>query len=127
MKKNKGIRAVPAALLAAVILIQAFALAGCSPPPDIEDIRSELEALVAASAEINDIFFGQGLPVYDRATSSGDMAAEYDEKSGVYYWFIKEDGKPDVLKYYTRDDKTYRYASEIDTPTLPSGLYGILV
>ena len=55
------------------------------------------------------------------------MAAEYDEKTGVYYWFIKEDGKPDVLKYYTRDDKTYRYASEIDTPTLPSGLYGILV
>ena len=127
MKTNKGIRAVPAALLAAVILFQAFALAGCSPPPDIEDIRPELEALVAASAEINEIFFGRGLPVYDRDTSSGDMAAEYDEKSGVYYWFIKEDGKPDVLKYYTRDDKTYRYASEIDPPSLPPGLYGILV
>ena len=38
----------------------------CSRAPKIEDVRDELIALIEASFEINTVFFGAGLPVYDR-------------------------------------------------------------
>ena len=67
------------AVLAAAVLAAALMTCGCSKPPELEDVRGELEALIGASAEINDIFFGAGLPVYDRDTASGDGSAAFDE------------------------------------------------
>ena len=45
-------------------------LTSCSQPPKVEDVRDEIAALIEASHEINDIFYGEGLPV-DTTLSSG--------------------------------------------------------
>ena len=54
-------------LLVCVMLFgTATAFSSCSRAPKIDDVRAELIALIEASYEINTIFFGGGLPVYDR-------------------------------------------------------------
>lgn len=45
-------------------------LTSCSPPPEVDEVRDEIAALIEASHEINDIFYGEGLPV-DTSLSSG--------------------------------------------------------
>ena len=43
------------------------AFSSCSRAPKIDDVKNELIALIEASFEINTVFFGAGLPVYDRS------------------------------------------------------------
>lgn len=58
----------------AFLLLLVFALTfgvmtgftSCNRAPKIEEVREELISLIEASYEINTIFFGAGLPVYDR-------------------------------------------------------------
>lgn len=60
-------RRVLLCLLACVMLFGSVTVfSSCSRAPKIEDVRDELIALIEASYEINTIFFGAGLPVYDR-------------------------------------------------------------
>ena len=55
-----------------------FSFAACSRAPSAEDIRADVVALVEASYEINEIFFGAGLPVLDRnAEEYADLYAYY--------------------------------------------------
>ena len=54
-------------LLVCALLLGALpTLAACKRAPKIDDVREELISLIEASYEINTIFFGAGLPVYDR-------------------------------------------------------------
>ena len=50
-------------LLLSLVLLTAVS---CGKAPTAEEIRPTLEALVEASYEINDIFFGEGLPAIER-------------------------------------------------------------
>ncbi len=50
----------------ALCLLCGALLSGCSRPPKVEDIREEVIKLVEASYEINEVFYGAGLPVLDR-------------------------------------------------------------
>ena len=43
-----------------------FSFAACARAPKIDDIRADVIALVEASYEVNEVFFGAGLPVLDR-------------------------------------------------------------
>lgn len=52
------------------LLMTLPALVSCSNPPAVEDVRDEIAALIEASHEINDIFYGEGLPV-DTSIDSG--------------------------------------------------------
>ena len=66
------------ALFAAVVVCAAT-LASCAGggAPRLDEVRDELVSLIEASYEINDIFFGKGLPTYERGGS-------YDRKYGLY-------------------------------------------
>ena len=44
-------------------------LASCSKPPELALIKPEIERLINASHEVNDIFFGKGLEVDERLES----------------------------------------------------------
>ncbi|MBQ7591928.1 MAG: hypothetical protein IJU46_05305 [Clostridia bacterium] len=114
------------AVLAAAVLAAALMTCGCSKPPELEDVRGELEALIGASAEINDIFFGAGLPVYDRGTASGDGSATFDESSGLYYWIFDDPAAGKIIKYYSTDSREYVYGL-FDGKTSEGGTPGLYV
>ena len=104
-------KAVTGGILVSLSILLFFS--GCSSgAPDLASVKDEFVALIEASAEINDIFFGQGLPVYDRETSSGDNNAKYDEETGVYYWTIPDETYTEVVKFYDKEGKKNRYAVE---------------
>jgi len=123
--RNSIKKSLTAAILLASLLLSLM-LQGCSKPPELESIRAELEALVAASYEINEIFFGEGLPVYSREqTGSGDNV--YDENSGIYYSLLDDETYGTVLKYYDKEAKAYVYASAYGEPVEDSSAAGLVV
>ncbi|MBE6546091.1 MAG: hypothetical protein E7668_01455 [Ruminococcaceae bacterium] len=68
-------------------------LSSCSKPPAYEEIEGRLKELVAASAEINAIFFGEGLQTYERVYDPRNSTALYvDEATGKkYHYYELED------------------------------------
>ncbi len=58
-------------------------MTGCAAAPQVEDIYDRVVTLIEASYEVNTVFYGPGLPVYD-----GD--SEYVKLNHVYYGFDQE-------------------------------------
>ena len=101
-----------AIITALILCVTVFA--SCSGgAPELGDVKNELVSLIEGSYEINDIFFGKGLPTYERGGA-------YDQKYGLYdpndyefsyyeyvtlespYLFI-EQIKSEAEKVYTKD------------------------
>jgi hypothetical protein len=78
----------------------------CSQPPELDSVKNEFVALIEKSVEVNNIFFGEGLPTYVRIEGDGNLIylAEHD----AYYAFIT-DGERVILKYKIGDD-AWKYA-----------------
>ena len=78
----------------------------CSNPPELDSVKDEFVALIEKSVEVNNIFFGEGLPTYVRIEGDGNLIylAEHD----AYYAFIT-DGDRVILKYKIGDD-AWKYA-----------------
>lgn len=77
------------------------ALSACSSAPELEDIKDELTALIEASAEVNEILFGEGLPVYSR---------DDEENENIYYGMVEAlDGFELV-----RDESPYQTVEELE-------------
>ena len=82
------------ALLALVILT--VSLVSCSSkPPALNEVKDELVALVEASYEINDIFFGEGLATYERGGKFDKEYHLYDENDAeyAYYEYVTQDSE----------------------------------
>lgn len=91
-------------------------LTSCSKAPEYADIEGRLKELVEASAEINTIFFGTGLPTYERVYDPRSTTDVYRDK------VIGEDGKEEEILYYYYEvyDKDYSrviaYRSDFTKP-----------
>lgn len=59
-------RTVCCLLLICLLAATPISLAACRRAPRVDDIREDVIALVEASYEINEVFYGAGLPVLDR-------------------------------------------------------------
>lgn len=71
-------------------------LTSCSKPPELETVKDTFVALIEASVEVNNIFFGEGLPTYPRIAGDGNLI--YDKEHDAYYAFLA-DGDRTILKY----------------------------
>ena len=80
----------------------------CSNPPELDSVKDTFVALIEASVEVNNIFFGAGLPTYMRAEGDGNLI--YLEEHKAYYTFIT-DGERSILKYKIGDD-AWKYAEK---------------
>lgn len=61
-----------------LIILACFFLLSCSKKsPALEDVKEDFTSLIEASGEINTIFFGEGLPTYERG-------GEYAEENMIY-------------------------------------------
>jgi hypothetical protein len=97
---------IAACLLSLVIL--AGSMVSCSKAPELESVKDEFIALIEASVEVNNIFFGAGLPTYMRAEGDGNLI--YLDEHKAYYTFIT-DGERSILKYKIGDD-AWKYAEK---------------
>ena len=104
---------IAACLLSLVIL--AGGLISCSNPPELDSVKDEFVALIEASVEVNNIFFGEGLPTYLRIEGDGNLI--YISESNTYYAFIT-DGERSILKYKIGDAE-WKYAEK--TPEAGKG------
>ena len=92
-------------LCLALILAVPF-FTSCSQPPELDSVKDEFIALIEKSVEVNNIFFGEGLPTYVRVEGDGNLT--YLEEHKAYYGFIT-DGERTILKYKIGDD-AWKYA-----------------
>ena len=95
---------VAAALLLALLAFIIVRSVLQKRPPEMEEVRARFEELITASAEINEIFWGEGLPTYPRLYAEhGSFKDVYDvngdEKNIAYMIFPTEDGRT-VVAYH---------------------------
>ena len=105
-------------LLCLTLLIPCFA--GCSKPPELIEIQDRLAELIEASAGVNEIIFGEGLPTYERVYDPLDGLKYYEdaEKDVRYYYYYVEDGERDILAYRTRSYGTdFKYLEIVSEET----------
>ncbi|MBQ7347438.1 MAG: hypothetical protein IJW55_05725 [Clostridia bacterium] len=67
---------------------------GCSRAPKVEDIYDRVVELIEASYELNTVFYGEGLPVYE----SDSVYADYTH---MYYGFTYA-GDYEIVSDYTK-------------------------
>ena len=87
------------ALILSVLLLSAPLCSCSSEPPPLEDVRERFVQLIEDSQEINDIFFGEGLPTYARDSKENEI---------LYYGFFGYDAYEIV-----RADCPYQNVSQI--------------
>lgn len=92
MKKN----IIKTLSLCLVLVMIAGIFASCSQPPELDSVKDTFVSLIEASVEVNEIFFGEGLPTYPRIEGDGNLL--YDEANKAYYAYIA-DGDRVIVKY----------------------------
>ncbi len=78
------------------ILLLLCSLSSCSKPPEFSEIRERFEELVLASGEINTIFYGVGLPTYERVTDPRETTKTYQKEA-----------TGEIFHYYELTDEVY--------------------
>ena len=109
--KMKKIKALFLLLLTLALVFPG--LTSCTKLPELDPVKDRLAELVEASAEINTIFFGEGLPTYERVTDPRNSTKVYrDEESGknVYYYEISDDAwEGKIIAYRTSYLQNFSY------------------
>ena len=105
------------AVLMIITSVYAFSSCGSEPSPALDDVKDDFCFLIEASAEINEYFFGAGLPVYDRddeanAELYANLASQYSK-----YEYVSTDSK-----YITIEDMK-RAAEKVYTEEYLSSVY----
>lgn len=90
-----------AVLLALLLLLSACLVSCASKAPALSEVRGRFEEVIEASYEINEIFFGEGLPTHDR---DGEFAKE----NNIYYGFEGYDAYE-----YVTEDSPYHFVEDI--------------
>lgn len=87
MKTRKSLFSL---VLAVLLLFSSVSLSACSSKPSLSSVREEYIRLIEASADINDVLWGNGLPVYEADSEEARALALYEEENPPYL-LVKED------------------------------------
>ncbi|MCQ2354532.1 MAG: hypothetical protein MJ102_05435 [Clostridia bacterium] len=119
----KKITVKASVLLLSLLMLIPCAVSCGTKPPELEEVKDTFSSLIEASYEVNDIFFGQGLPVYDRNKSNGAGAGTYDEEHNILYWILNDSKFGIIVKYYDYSEKQYHYLQKTEDRTkIPAGV-----
>ena len=102
--------------ISAVLLLSLITLVSCSGnSPELDDVKDRFIYLIEGSKELNTIYFGKGLPVYDRE-------GLLEEQMGVYYndTLTSYDRVMENSKYLTVDEIKERSSQIYSTEYLNS-------
>ena len=98
-----------AATLICIILTVVLSAASCSQSaPPLEDVKDRIVYLIEGSKEINTLFFGKGLPVYDReGLLSEELGVYYDDQYAAYNRALEESGYLSIDDMKAAAEKIY--------------------
>ena len=102
-------KAVLSIILAIVLIITALCTVSCSgKAPKLEDVKERFIYLIEGSKEINTLYFGSGLPVYQRDTLLSDKkGVYYDDKYTTYERVMENSRYLTVNEIKERSEKIY--------------------
>lgn len=110
-------------ILCALALLPCFV--SCSRPPEYSEIEERFQELVLASGEINMIFFGEGLPTYERIYDpissmktivDEDVAEDGTVKKTYHYYYPIPDNNYEKVYAYRKNLEPYVYLSVSSAP-----------
>lgn len=105
------------ALILTLLMLTA-SLTSCGKPPEFSEIEGRLAELIEASYEINELFFGEGLPTYERVSDpKNDMQVLRENNGGrvTYYYELSDEGLGRVIAYRVTN-LTYSFAQVLSAP-----------
>ena len=105
------------ALLLIALMLTA-SLTSCGKPPEFSEIEGRLRELIEASYEINEVFFGEGLPTYERVSdpkNSMQILRAEDGSRVTYYYELTDEGLGRVVAYRV-STLAYSYAQILSEP-----------
>lgn len=85
-------------LILALLAVIPFAACSADPPPALEDVKERVIELIENSYKINEIYYGEGLPVYKYGSDEANKLGLYFDGADVYYERVKYDAE-----YYSID------------------------
>lgn len=112
-------RLISVLLCAVMLFCTVTVMPSCSKPPEFSEIEGRLRELIEASHEINTIFFGEGLPVYEHVMdpkSSMDVIIDKDNGTRTYYYEINDKEYGRVIAYRSSYADPYIYAQVLREP-----------
>jgi hypothetical protein len=78
-------------ILTVIAMLLTFSSCSRSQPPELESVKPRIIELIEASYEINEIIFGNGLPVYKRGSEIAEEKHMYDNDDEFEkYDFVSE-------------------------------------
>lgn len=115
-------RIISLLLCTVMLLLACVPLSSCSGAPEYAEIEQRFKELVKASADINRVLFGEGLPTFERINDPWeDMKVHVVEnadgsKAYYYYCYINDETHGEILAYRTGYTKPKQYLSIHDAP-----------
>jgi hypothetical protein len=102
-------KAVLSIILAIVLIITALCTVSCSgKAPKLEDVKERFIYLIENSKEINTLYFGSGLPVYERDTLlSNKKGVYYDDKYTTYERVMENSRYLTINEIKERSERIY--------------------
>ena len=94
------------------ILMLLTSLTSCSRPPEFAEIEERLGELIEASYGVNDILFGDGLAVYEKAYEHEFLIHRDEESDRVYYYYVINDDELGTIYAYRYTEYLYFIRSE---------------
>lgn len=93
-KRSLSVRVCSLLLCMILLLAAVLPLSSCGKKiRDLSPYREEFKALIEASFEVNDILFGEGLPVYSREESLGELQYSPEKTAEFVEYFKSTVGK----------------------------------
>ncbi len=94
--------------MALCIVTLTLCVTSCSKPPEYSEIEERLKELVEASYGVNDILFGDGLPIYERVYEKDFSVWKDPETYEVYYYYaINDSALGEIIAYRVTDISFY--------------------
>ncbi|MBE6596932.1 MAG: hypothetical protein E7641_04595 [Ruminococcaceae bacterium] len=100
--------------LTLALLFILAALTGCSKPPEYSEIEGRLKELIEASYGVNDILFGEGLPVYERVYEHEIKVYRDKTDNKTHYYYEINDAELGRMIGYKYTESLYFVASETE-------------
>lgn len=106
-----------------IILTIALSTVSCSQnAPELEDVKDRMVYLIEGSKKINTLFFGKGLPVYDRESIlSSELGVYYNDQYAAYNKVLEGSGylsaeqmKDEAEKFYSEEYLAAIYETAFD-------------
>lgn len=106
-----------------IILTIALSTVSCSQnAPELEDVKDRMVYLIEGSKKINTLFFGKGLPVYDRESIlSSELGVYYNDQYAAYNRVLEGSGylsaeqmKDEAEKIYSEEYLAAIYETAFD-------------